>query len=378
MLEGYRAVALTDEKGDFCARILAQMGAEVIHIYQPGENPGLNYVNEGEHCISLNLAKERGVELFKHLISRTDFLIESLEPGHLAGLGLDYKNLQHLNPALIMASITGFGQSGPYRKYRTSNLVASALGGQAYICGEPDQPPLKPPGRLGYCIAGLFAANGILIALQKRHSTGQGDYIDISIHECLAGTLDHVLVRYFYENEVASRQGSLYWNSAFRIFPCKDGYILLSLLRDWETLVGLMNASGMAGDLLEDRWKNAGERLRNLDHIIEIIEKWTRSNSVEELVQLAQLMRLPWARVATLDDVLNNPQLNYRGFFREGSDSRSGKRFRYPGSPCKMEKSPWKTGLKAVQFKDYNRQIYNRDMGLSDTELIDLTREGIV
>ncbi|MCR4394216.1 MAG: CoA transferase [Dehalococcoidales bacterium] len=378
MLRGYRAVALTDEKGDFCARILAQMGAEVIHIYQPGEKLAYNYANEGEHYISLKLTAGRGIELFKRLISRTDFLIESLEPGYLTGSGLDYENLKQLNPALIMASITGFGQSGPYRNYRTSDLVASALGGQAYICGEPDQPPLKPHGKLGYYIAGLFAANGILIALQKRHSTGKGDYIDISIHECLAGTLDHVLVRYFYENEVASRQGSLYWNRAFRIFPCKDGYILLSLFRDWTTLVELMDASGMAGDLLDDRWKNAEERLKNLDHIIEIIEQWTSSNSVDELVNLGQLMRLSWARVATLEDVLNNPQLNFRGFFQEGSDSQSGKRFRYPGSPCKMEKSPWQIGLKNVQSPDYNQQIYSRELGLSDTEIADLTREGII
>ena len=117
------------------------------------------------------------------------------------------------------------------------------------VCGEPDKPPLKPFGPQAYNTACLFAANGILLALWQRHTSGKGQYIDISVHESVAATLDHVLVRYFYEGEVAQRQGSLYWNKAFRIFPCKDGYILLSLLHQWETLVEWLDSEGMAEDL---------------------------------------------------------------------------------------------------------------------------------
>jgi benzylsuccinate CoA-transferase BbsE subunit len=313
-LNGIRVLDLTDQKGSFCLTLLAEMGANVIRI---------------------EIQNAEGRQELQQLIKNADVLVESYPVGYLASIDLDYPQLKTINPRLIVVSITPFGQNGPYKDLKTTDLVSAALGGSLCISGDPDKPPLKPFGTQTYYTAGLFAANGVLLALYHRHSSNQGQYIDISIHECAAATLDHVLVRYFSEGVAAERTGNLYWNRAFRIFPCKDGYILLSITHQWDTLVEWLDSEGMAEDLKDHKWLDEAARQKNIDHIIEILEKWTRIHCVDELVEQGQLMRFPWARVASIPQVLDNPQLNQRGFFQETTDPASGKTYKYPGLPFK-------------------------------------------
>ena len=246
------------------------------------------------------------------------------------------------------------------------------------VCGELDKAPLKPYGPQAYFTASLFAANGILLAIWKRHTSGRGQHIDISIHECLAATLDHVLVRYFCEGVAAKRQGSLYWNNAFRVFPCRDGYILLSLFHQWETLVEWLDSEGMAGDLTDLKWSDEAERQKHVGHIAEILEKWTRRHKVHELVELGQLMRFPWADVVSIPGLVSSRQFKYRGFFVEERDQASGKLYKHPAAPFKMSQSPWLTNSRVPQAGEYNREIYHRVLGLSDDEIASLSGEGVI
>jgi crotonobetainyl-CoA:carnitine CoA-transferase CaiB-like acyl-CoA transferase len=335
ILDQQKVLDLTDEKGQLCARLLADMGAQVTCILPPGKDPPRYLPDSFQLYPGLDLEKKRDQQILRHLAKNSDFVIESFSPGYLDSRRLGYTELSRINPRVIMTSITSYGQSGPYRDYRSSDLIASAMGGQAWVCGEPDKPPLKPFGPQAYYTASLFAANGILLAHRLRHTTGRGQYIDISIHECVAATLDHVLVRYFAEGIIARRQGSLYWNKGFRVFPCRDGYILLSLFLNWNTLVDWLDSEGQAEDLKTEKWLNEDERWRNIDHIIGVLERWTRRHSVDELVELGQLMRFPWARVATIPDLVKNPQLEQREFFTRSPDSETGKIYCYPGNPLK-------------------------------------------
>jgi crotonobetainyl-CoA:carnitine CoA-transferase CaiB-like acyl-CoA transferase len=273
ILAGYSVLDLTDAKGSLCVRLLAGMGAKVVRI-NPESNP--------DH--------------FRELLIKADILIETFPPGYLASLGFGYDVLSKLNPRLIMVSITPFGQSGPYKDLKSCDLVNQAMGGWLSVTGIP-QMPLKLSGEQSYNAASLFAVNGILLAIWQRHTSGRGQYIDIAITECVAAMLDYVLVRYFYEGIVSQRQGSLHWHNAFRVFPCKDGYILLSLHHQWETLVELMASEGMAGDLTDARWRDRQERDRNIEHIIEVLEKWTLSHKAGDLEEKGQLMHFPWAEV---------------------------------------------------------------------------------
>jgi crotonobetainyl-CoA:carnitine CoA-transferase CaiB-like acyl-CoA transferase len=272
-LSGYLVLDITNDKGMLCIKLLADMGAEVIRI---------RFQDEHDRLLEL--------------IRKADVLIESFPPGYLESLGLSYKELRQLNPGLIMVSITPFGQSGPYQDLKATDLTLQAMGGWLSVNGEL-KAPLKLFGNQAYYVASLFAANGILLALWHRHVTGQGQYIDISILECAAATLDHVLVRYFYEGIVSGRQGSLHWNKAFRVFRCKDGYALLSIHTHWDTLVAWLASEGMAADLTDEEWRDREARLKGFDHIIGIMEAWALTHTVAELVEQGQLMHFPWAEV---------------------------------------------------------------------------------
>jgi crotonobetainyl-CoA:carnitine CoA-transferase CaiB-like acyl-CoA transferase len=377
-IENYRVLDLTDEKGMLCSKLLADMGAGVIRIEKPGQKVARVYANSGKHSITLEIESAKGRDLFKRFVKDFDILVESFPPGYLGSLGLNYAELEPINPGLIMTSITHFGQTGPYRDFKSSDLVAAALGGQLSVCGEADKPPLKPFGPQVFNTACLFAANGILLALWQRHTSGKGQYLDISIHESVAATLDHVLVRYFSEGEAAQRRGSLYWNNAFRIFPSKDGYILLSLLHQWETLVELLDSEGMAEDLADQKWQLADERRDNIDHIIAVLEKWTRAHTTDELVELGQMMHFPWAKVASIPEVVNSPQLNEREFFIEAADHDSSRSFKYPGAPFKMSQSPLRPNTIVPVAGEYNHEFYHLKLGLTEIEIAGLAREGVI
>jgi benzylsuccinate CoA-transferase BbsE subunit len=329
VLYGYRVLDLADEKARLCSRFLADMGAEVIRIEKPG-TPSFSWENLGKQFVTLDIESKQGQELFTKLVSTADILVGSCPPTYLEKLGLGYSQLSQINPRLVMASITPFGRDGPYRDYKSCDIVASALGGQLYVSGEAGKPPLKPFGNQSYYLASLFAAIGVLLALLNRHSSGKGQHIDISLQESVAAALDHVLVRYFYQDEVAQRQGGLHWNNAFRVFPAKDGYVLLSLFYQWETLVEWLASEDMAEDLADGKWQDRDYRLKNLDHVIEVLERWTKSHSKAELVEKAQLMRFPWAEVAAIPDLLASPQLKARNFWVDVE--HAGRKYKLPGS----------------------------------------------
>ncbi len=381
-LSGYRVLDLADEKGMLCSKLLADMGAEVIRVEKPGRGSAGSLfpdeTNRGKLDITLNIEDKAGQDIFKRLVKTADVVVESYQPEYLEALGLGYPQLSEINPRLIMASITNFGQDGPNRHYKSSDMIASALGGQMYICGAPEMPPLKPFSNQAYYTASTFAAIGILLALHSRHTSGRGQHIDISLQECVAGTLDHVLVRYFYEGVVAKRQGSLYWNNAFRIFPCRDGYILLSLFQQWETLVEWLDSEGMAEDLTDRRWLDRGYRLKHLDHIIEILERWTKTHTVAELVEPGQLMHFPWAEVTSIPGLADSPQLSERNFFIEVEHPESGQRYKRPGTPCKLSRSPYQVGSRVPGVGEDNMAIYQRDLGLSAGEIEALVRAGVI
>jgi crotonobetainyl-CoA:carnitine CoA-transferase CaiB-like acyl-CoA transferase len=335
ILSGCRVLDLSDEKGMFCAKVLADMGAEVTRAEKHGacyaiSDTDYTYLNAVKKRITLDLDTAAGKQDLKRLVKTTDVLIETEQPGKMESMGLGYAALRKINPRLIMASITDFGQGGHYKDLKSSDLVAQAMGGWMSVTGEADG-PLKLYGSQAYYTASLFAANGVMLALWDRHTTGRGQHIDISVMECVAATLDHALVRYAYEGVVSERKGSRHWNDAFRVFSCKDGYILLSLFQNWETLVEWLDSEGMAEDLTDKKWRDREEQGRGIDHVIEALEKWTLTHTVGELVEKGQLMHFPWGEVATIPKLLESPQLKERGFFTELV--YRGKRGRAPGIP---------------------------------------------
>ena len=395
-LAGLRVLDLADEKASFCSKLLADMGADVIKVERPGGDvsrwagPFWNnmphpekslsfwYNNTSKLGVTLNLETEEGGEIFRWLSNRADVIVETSPPGYLDGLGLGYEALRETNPGLILASVTGFGQSGPHREYKSCDIVASAMGGQMYVCGAPDTPPLKPYGQQAYYMASLFTAIGILMALRQRGNSSRGQHIDISLQEAVAASLEQVMVRYFNEGVVSKRQGSFHWNRSFCILPCKDGYIALSPLMEWETLVEWLDSEGMASDLTAERWHDEEYRIQRLDHIIEILKRWTMTHTTTELFELGQLMRFPWAPVASPGEILNSPQLQARAFFVSVAHPEVNAHFTYPGAPYIFSRSTWDIQRRAPLIGEHNIQIYHQELGFSQQKLDELSSQNVI
>ena len=396
LLDGIRILDLADEKASFCSKLLADMGADVIKVERPGGDPTRNigpfsgiapspdkslfflYHNTNKRSITLDLEKTEGRDLFRRLLERHDIVVETFPPGYLQELGLGYDTLKKSDPRLILVSITGFGQKGPRSTYKSCDLVASAFGGQMHVSGSPSGPPLRAFGEQSYYTASLFAAIGILLAARERARSGKGDHIDISLQEAVASTLDHVMVRYFYENVVAQRRGSLSWNNSFCIVPCKDGRMLITLFQQWETLIELMASEGMAQDLADEVWRDDAYRHAHLDHLFEVMERWTRTHTTDELFELGQLMRFPWAPVQSLNEVLESPQLEARKFFIEARDSSGEPSIRSPGVPYRFSHFSIDRLRQAPRAGRDNMQIYQKELGLTDEEMKRLSSIGAV
>jgi len=395
-LYGLRVLDLADERGAFCTKLLADMGADTIRIEPPGGDrireagPFIKdipdpegslcfwYHNTSKRGITLNLENIKGQEIFRKLASTADVIVESFPPGYLEKLGLDYEELKKINPRLIMTSITDFGQTGPYKNYKSCDIVASALGGQMYVCGDRDTPPLKPYGEQAYLVSSLFGAIGTMLALHRRHLCSEGQHVDVSMHECIAGVIEHVNVRYLYEQVTAQRQGTLHWNNAFRIFPCKDGYILLSLFQQWDTLVEWLESEGMAADLKDEKWRDHQLRLEEIDHVIQVLEQWTLKHTMTELMEQGQAMHFPWAAVNSVEELMDNVQLSERGFFVEVSHTKSNASFEYPGAPYKSSESPYRILRRAPLIGEHNEQVFGEELGFSEAEIAALLSAGII
>ena len=396
LLANLRVLDLADEKASFCSKLLAGMGAEVVKVESPGgdssrtigpfwentPNPNKSlsfwYNNTDKLGITLNLETERGKDIFLRLAGKADVVVETFPPGYLKELSLDYKTLTEINPGIILASITGFGQTGPYSKYKSCDIVASALGGQMFVCGTPDASPVRLFGQQSYYVASLFAAVGILMALRNRHHNGKGQHIDISLQEAVAATLDHVMVRYFYDNVIPRRQGNFHWNNSACILPGKDGYILITFNREWNTLIDWLDSEGMAENLKEQRWYEQEYRMQHVDRVIEVLTNWTMTHTVAELFEKGQLMHFPWAPVNSLGELFDNPQLKARNFFTLVDHPELDASFSYPDTPCKFSGFARSQVRRAPLIGEHNTCVYHDELGISFDELSELSSADII
>jgi len=394
-------IDLTDEKGAYCTKIMADMGAEVIKVEKPGGDdtrdlpPFMNNVPDREKSLSfwhyhtnkfgvtLNLETPKGQDIFKKLTQKADIIVESHPPGHLDKLGLGYQELSQINPGLIMTSITPFGQTGPYRDYKASDLVGEAIGGFMASHGYPDQPPIILYGEQGYQIVSNHAAIATLIALYFRDMTGEGQFIDVSMQAAISASVEVFNLVYIYQNDVLKRQGTRHATFGAgemgNLIPCKDGFICTFGSPgpyDW------MAADGVAGKLLDDpRWVDDVPFLREPENQAYLRERqieFAKLHDKEEIFIGCQNMHVPWAKVNNFQDMFEDPQLIDRGFFVEVEHPELETSFTYPGAPYKHSETPWKLVRRAPLVGEHNVEIYTGKLGFSKEELSELAQEGVI
>ncbi len=337
LLSGLHVIDLTAGRGLLCGRILAELGARVTrleassgcagfgHIWGGGASNHLRlaFASTGGLVEVVDLESAGGRRAVERLAASADCLVETFRPGYLESIGLGFAALSAANPRLIMVSITGFGQSGPRRDWVSCNLTIAALGGQMHVTGESGRPPLKLYGDQAEHLGVLFGVNGLLLALHQRSRTGRGQHVDVSLQECVAAALDHVLPRYFGDLVVAQRQGSRSWNGAFDILRCRDRHLLVSIPGERQVLAEWLAADGMA---IGQKYQ-----INNPDRAMSVIGRRARGRTAFGLFRKAQLLRLPWAPVLRPDELVKNRQLRLRGFFGSGRDG-GGQVVTFPGA----------------------------------------------
>jgi len=244
-LEGIRIIDLTDLSGAYSTKVLADLGADVIRVEPPGgdelrrigpfykgvvdpEKSLLHfYLNTNKASVTLNFTTEDGKEILKRLAKVADVIVETFPPGYLDSLGLGYKCVSELNSDLVFASITPFGQNGPYKDFKGSDIICWAMGGLMHLGGFPDRPPVQGYEYMAYKTGSLHAAVATLIALYYREITGIGQYIDVSIQECVAQAMENAPQYYDLEKVIRCRVGNRQLEAGSGIYPCKDGFVYM-------------------------------------------------------------------------------------------------------------------------------------------------------
>jgi crotonobetainyl-CoA:carnitine CoA-transferase CaiB-like acyl-CoA transferase len=330
-LKGFRALDLTGLSGQLCGRILGDLGMEVIKIEPPGGDPVRSlapfvtspdgkklstvfaHLNAGKSSKVLDLDQESDRAAFKRLVETADIVLESFQPGELDRKGLGYRDLAGINPGVVMASITAFGQTGPKKNLLYNDLVALAESGFLYISGDPLLPPCRPPETQAYYFASLFAAAGVLAALYRRERTGQGDHVDATMQETLA-THEHIIRLYANEQEILKRAGSQHGSVApAKIFPCKNGFIYLYVTRQhWKLFLEIWQDHPAQFDGKD--WLNNLYRRGHADELNAAVGAFVGQYTMAEITDLLQAKGIPCVPVNTPMGFINDAHVQSRGF----------------------------------------------------------------
>lgn len=396
-LSGVKVLDLTHHiAGPYCTKLLTDLGADVIKIEKPDEGdtarrmgPFPNdephpeksglflYLNTHKRGITLNLKSETGKKIFKELARDADILVENFEPRVMPSLGLDYETLEKVNPKLVMTSISSFGQTGPYRDYKAAEIVAYALGGLMYTCGDYDREPVKHGLAMGQTLAGANGAGSTLVALYCQRENGIGQHVDVSVMETVTQLCYVFQVIYFYGGTAFRRRmkvgGKL--GALGDVFPCKDGYFVPILIAlPWELIVNFFNAADTLG---KPEFSSSVGRILYADQVDNALEALTRDRSKHELFHSSQEWRLPWALVQDAKDLVNCPQLQARDFFVEIDHPLAGK-LTYPGVPYKMSGIPWPQINPAPLLGEHNEEIYCKRLGYTKGDLAKLRDRRVI
>ena len=410
-LAGLRVLEMADEKGQFCGKLLGDLGADVVKIEPPGGEstrrvgPFLDdiphpdrslafwYYNTSKRGITLNLETADGRDLFRRLAATADVVLESLPPGHLASLGLGYDALSANNPGLVACALTPFGQDGPWRDYLSTDLLHMAAGGEMASSGYdevdvPNAPPIAPGGGNAWHMGGHFAYMGIMAALVSRTMTGEGQFVDVSIHEACALTTESAIANYIYRGETLIRQTGRHHAPApgpRTQFLAKDGRYVTALVggrlnpKFVLELADLMESFGFPHDLRDAKYQDAKTIAASQDYIINtLVANFISSQPADDLYHAAQDRGFTWASVRAPEDLLDDGHLQDRGFWKTVEHPELGRSFIYPGEAAIYNGSPWRISRRAPLVGEHNAAIYCGELGLSRGELTMLAENGIV
>src|SRR5262245_26076280 len=362
-LAGRRVLELAGPSGAYCGKLFADLGADVIKVERPGGDPArwtppfwgdaphpenslsFLYLNANKRSLELDLEREADRARFRELALGADVVLESLAPGELARLGLDFEALRSERPDLVLTSITGFGQTGPHREYRSSDLVAFAASGAAYVIGAPEDPPVRLAGSQAHVLASACAAGASLVALRHATRTGRGQHVDISMQETvLAASLICGVGKWREDGIIRKRIGTgLVASVPSGAYACKDGsvYLMVNRPAHWKALAQWIHEVTGNREVLDPMFDGpSSARLPYRELLDLFISEMTGRMGAQEVYREAQRRHIAMTPINGAADVARDPHLAARGFFVELEHEGKG-RLRYPGPPYRLSATPW-------------------------------------
>jgi crotonobetainyl-CoA:carnitine CoA-transferase CaiB-like acyl-CoA transferase len=397
VLDPYRVIDLTNERGQLCGQILGDLGADVIIVEPPGGSSARRLggfykdephpdrslyfwaFNRNKRAITLDLDTENGRSELKRLVARADFLIESATPGHLPELGLGYEDLSTINPALVYVSISAFGQDGPKAEYIDSDLTVLAAGGPLALAGDADRPPVRITVPQAFLHASADAAAAALIAHHERQRSGLGQHIDVSAQQSVAiAAFSRPLASALEADAIERMSGGVKVGPliARQVWQARDGYVVLvlwfgpAIAAATGRLMQCVFEHGFCDRaLLDTDWATYDAKLlsgkvsiEEFENLKQIVERFTRSLPKAQLLQLALERALLMAPVATLDEVVNSSHWASREYWQALAHPELGGEVCYPGAFAKFSETPLRYRRRPPTIGEHNREILDMEL----------------
>ena len=378
----------------FCGTIMAEFGAEVIKIEQPGEGDSLRrfgtmtdtgdtlvWLSEARNkkSVTLDLRTAEGAELFRRLVAKSDVVLENFRPGTMEKWGLGYADLAKINPRLVMLQVSAYGQTGPLKDKPGFARIAHAFSGLAYLAGEPGRPPVVPGSTsLADYMSGLFGAVGVLIALRHADRTGEGQTIDVALYESIFRVLDELAPAYDRFGYQRERMGPDTVNVVpHSHYETRDGSwvaLACSNERMWGRLCRAMGRP----DLIEDpRYSSTPERAERRAEVNAIVAQWVASLDVDEVLAACEANDAPVSKLLSISDIFANPQYRERENLRTLDDPRAG-RLVVPAPVPRLSRTPSELRTAGPGLGDSNQEYLGDLLGLDGEQLADLKARNII
>jgi CoA:oxalate CoA-transferase len=389
-LAGLRVIDCTHMlAGPYCTWILGGLGADVIKVERPGSGdftrgvaPFLDgqsiyfmSVNRNKRSLTLDLKTEPGKALFRSLVATADVLVENNRPGVMARLGFDYARLAELNPRLVYASVSGFGQTGPYHTRPAFDVVVQALSGMMSITGEPDRPPARVGASIGDMGASLFAAVGILAALQERGRTGRGTHVDVAMLDSQLALLENAVARFLNAGDLPRRLGSRHPLIApFQAFPTSDEPLVVCVDTEeqWARLCQVVERPDLAAD---PRFSDGNARVRNHAALEPVLIEVFRGRGRKAWLAALEAADVPCGAINDIADAVQDPQVVSRGMIVEvPGDGTTG---RFSGIPIRTPTYGPGGETPAPRLGEQTDAIL-AELGLTPAAIADLRRDGVI
>ncbi|TNE37887.1 MAG: CoA transferase [Alphaproteobacteria bacterium] len=378
--------------GPFCGQLLADFGAEVIKIEQPGVGDPMRQwgevlvdgqslfwakIGRNKKSVTLNLRVPEGQALFKELVAKSDVVIENFRPGTMEKWGLGWEVLKEINPKLIMTRVSGFGQSGPYAPRAGYGSIGEAMGGLRYTTGDPDRLPSRTGWSIGDSLAATYAALGTMMALHQRDKTGDGQVVDSAIYEAVLALSESLIPEYQIAGHIRERTGAVLPRVApSNVYPCTDGMVLIAANQDtvFERLCAAMEQPNLKKDPRFCTHLSRGAHQELLDGLI---ADWTTGFSLDDMEALCETNGVPCSRIYRAPDMLEDPHFAAREAITEVMHPVLGP-FKMPSVFPKLSASPGSISHTAPELGEHNDEILGTGLGLTRQALESFIEKGVI